>query len=124
MCVVQRDDRANGARGFSCPCCGGTLREWRNGAPSDPEQRGGDPASMARLWIEQCIARNLTLLEGTRALADSAALAHRLAAWARERGDLHTSTHLEEEARMEEGCLGQVQQMLDGFEGPRSGTGG
>lgn len=124
MCVVQRDDCANGARGFSCPCCGGTLQEWHNGGPSDPEQRVGDPASMARLWIEQCIARNWTLLEGTRALAASAALARRLAAWARERGDLHTSTHLEEEARMEEACLRQVQQMLDGLEAPGFGTGG
>jgi hypothetical protein len=121
---MQRDDRANGARGLVCPRCGGTLRERRNGGPSGPEPRIGDPASAARLWIEQCTVRNRALLEGTRALADNAALARRLAAWARGRGDLHISTRLDEEARMEDECLRQVQQMLDGLEGTGPGIGG
>ncbi len=102
--------------GFVCPRCGGALWEQGDGASLRFECRIGDAFSAAELWIEHCAARNRALQSAARALAENAALAHKLAAWTREHGNPAAAVRLAEEAETEDRFLEQVQEMLRGVE--------
>ena len=110
-------DPVGGASGFICPRCGGAL--WEHPAREEAQFacRIGDTFSALELWIEHCSARNRALKVAARKLAENAALARHLAAWARERGDTQMARRLEEEAAAEDGAYEQVQSMLDGLGG-------
>jgi len=83
--------------------------------------RIGDTFEALRLWVEHCDARNAALIHAATALAENAAVARKLAGWARQRGDHRLTTRLAEEAATEDGHFDQIAAMLevleDGAEG-------
>jgi hypothetical protein len=103
------------ATGFVCPRCGGALWERADDGSQRFECRIGDAFSALELWIEHCDARNQALRAAARALAENASLAHYLADWARERGDLVMVEQLEAEGASEDAAYLQVQSMLEGL---------
>jgi two-component system chemotaxis response regulator CheB len=105
----------NGASGFMCPRCGGSLWEQRDGASVSYECRIGDRFSEAEVWIEHSVARNQALLTAARALAENAALARHIAASAEARGDTAVAARLEDEAQEEDRLYAQVRAMLEGL---------
>jgi hypothetical protein len=78
--------------------------------------RIGDTFSALERWIEHCIVRNQALRLAARALAEHAALARHLAAWARRRGDEQMARRLDEEAVAENDAYTQIQALLDGLD--------
>jgi hypothetical protein len=101
--------------GFVCPRCGGALWEQSAGRTSFT-CRIGDTFSALELWIEHCAARNQALRTAARELAENAALARDLVAWARKRGDETMAKRLEEEAASEDASYEQVRAMLAGLD--------
>ena len=113
----RSDGDGHGApSGYVCPTCGGALWERRDGADPAFECRIGHPFEALELWVAHCAARNAALEAAARALAENAALAHKLAAWSRERGDLSAAARIAEEAELEELYREQVERMLEGLE--------
>jgi two-component system chemotaxis response regulator CheB len=112
------DHPTNGASGFMCPRCGGSLWERRDGAATSYECRIGDRYSEADLWIEHSVTRNRALITAARALAENAALARRIASSAGARGDTAVAARMEQEAREEDRLYAQVQAMLEGLPEP------
>ena len=102
--------------GYVCPRCGGALWERRDGADPTFECRIGHPFEALELWVAHCAARNAALEAAARALAENAALARKLAAWSRERGNVTAAARIEEEAALEERYYQQVWRMLEGLE--------
>ena len=114
----------NGASGFMCPRCGGSLWERRDGTSVSYECRIGDRFSEAEVWIEHSVTRNQALVTAARALAENAALARHIAASAQRRGDTAVAARLETEAQEEDRLYAQVRSMLDGLPQPdRDGNG-
>ena len=105
------------ASGFICPLCGGALWEHPEREEARFQCRIGDAFSALELWIEHCSTRNRALKMAARELAENAALARHLAAWAHARGDVDVARRLEEEAVAEDTAYEQVQAMLDGLGG-------
>jgi two-component system chemotaxis response regulator CheB len=121
--VTAHNGHQNGAAsGFVCPACGGAL--WEDGAGDGLrfECRIGDTFSAAELWIEHCAARNTVLKYAHRALAENAALAHKLAGWTRARGNEAAAVRLEEEAADDQRLGEQVARMLEGLPPPDKHT--
>src|SRR5829696_3840107 len=114
---MRSGDPVQGATGFTCPQCGGALWEQQDGESGKFICRIGDTFSALELWIEHCDTRNRALKVASRELAENAALARRLAAWARERGDARMASRLDEEAASEDQAYEQVRSMLDGLDG-------
>jgi two-component system chemotaxis response regulator CheB len=110
------DHESRDASGFTCPKCGGALWEHSEREASQFACRIGDAFSALELWVEHCAARNQALKTAARALAENAALARRLAIWARRRGDAVMATRLEEEAASEDAAYAQVRAMLAGLD--------
>ncbi len=116
--------RSNGHRveppgapsGYVCPRCGGALWEREDGTDPAFECRIGHAYEALALWIAHCEARNAAVVSAARALAENAALARKLAAWSRERGNEATAARIEEEAVLEEQHHEQVHRMLEGLE--------
>ena len=113
---MHNAEQNTGASGFACPRCGGALWVRHDGESTSFECRIGDAFSAMQLWIEHCAARNEALLEAARHLAENAALARELAAWANERGDARAAARLAEEANYEARGYEQVRRLLDGLE--------
>jgi two-component system, chemotaxis family, protein-glutamate methylesterase/glutaminase len=106
-----RDDEASG---FMCPQCGSALWTIRDGDSLRFECRIADAFSAAELWVEHSAVRNQTLKRAARSLAENAALARKLAAWARERGNHAAAAGLEEEANEGERLRVGVSRVLEG----------
>jgi hypothetical protein len=102
--------------GYVCPTCGVAPWERRDGADPAFECRIGHPFEALELWVAHCTDRNSALLAAARALAENAALARKLAAWSRERGNPATAARIVEEAELEERYHEQVERMLEGLE--------
>ena len=109
------DHPHNGASGFMCPRCGGSLWEQQDGASTMFECRIGDRLSEAEMWIEHSMARNQALITAARSLAENAALARRLATSAEARGDTAVAVRLEEEAQEEDHLYAQIRAMVEGL---------
>ena len=97
------------------PQCGGALWASRNGDSLRFECRIGDAFSAAELWIEHSAARNQTLKRAARTLAENAALARKLAAWARERGNHAAAERLEQEANEGEHLRVEISRVVEGL---------
>ena len=110
------------ASGFVCPLCGGALWERSSEGLLRFECRVGDAFSAAELWIEHCAARNTALKRAQRALAENAALARKLAEWARGRGDPAAAIRIEEEAADDLQLAEQIGLMLEGLPPAQDGT--
>lgn len=97
---------------------------WERQDGPDPafECRIGHAFEALELWVTHCAVRNAALERAARALAENAALARKLTAWSRERGNLAAAVRIEEEAELEDLYYQQVQRMLEGLEDvtPRS----
>jgi hypothetical protein len=74
------------------------------------------PFEAVELWVAHCLARNTALQYATRALAENAALARKLAAWSRERGNLAAAARIEAEADSEAQYAQQIRAMLEDLE--------
>lgn len=109
---ASRDDDASG---FVCPQCGGALWAHRDGDSLRFECRIGDAFSAAELWIEHSVARNQILKAASRSLAENAALARKLGAWARERGNDLAAERLEQEAEEGEQLRQDLNRVLEGL---------
>jgi two-component system, chemotaxis family, protein-glutamate methylesterase/glutaminase len=103
------------ATGFTCPRCGGAL--WRSDDLGNLQFacRIGDAFSAAELWIEHCALRNRALQRAMRVLAENAALARALQAWAQERGDRTAVTRIGEEAADDERVRDAIGGLLEGL---------
>src|SRR6476620_8477742 len=99
---MQHDDRSSavsgGAGGLVCPGCGGAIWDPGVGASASFECHIGDRCSEAELWIAHSAARNQALLVAARSLAETVALARRIAASAEQRGDAVVAARMEIEA--------------------------
>ena len=104
------------ASGYICPTCGGALWERRDGQSAYFECRINHPFEALDLWIAHCSARNTALQVAARALAENAALARKLAAWSRERGNLAAAARIDAEADSETQYYEQVRVMLEELE--------
>lgn len=120
----MRDGDPDGhASGFICPTCGGALWEQQADGPSTAargpvfECRIGHRFEAAALWIEHSAARNRAVVFATRSLAEHAALARKLIAWALDRGDSQLAETLEAEAVDEDRRYEQVRAMIDDIPG-------
>jgi two-component system, chemotaxis family, protein-glutamate methylesterase/glutaminase len=109
------EDRSQGASGFVCPRCGGSIWEHDEGGSTSFECRIGDRFSEAEMWIAHSVARNRAALSAARALAENAALARRLAVSAERRGDAAVAARLEAEAHEEDRLYAQVRAMTEGL---------
>jgi hypothetical protein len=112
------DGQDGTASGYTCPICGGELWERHNGHSVRFECRIDHPLEAVELWIAHCVARNTALQVAARALAENAALAWKLAAWSRARGNLAAAARIDAEADLEAQYYAQVQAMLDGLKTP------
>ena len=99
--------------GYVCPTCGGALWERRDGTDPAFQCRIGHAFEALELWVSHCAARNGALRHAARALAENAALARKLATWARQRGDPTAAARIAEEAELEELYYEQVRRMLE-----------
>jgi hypothetical protein len=99
-----------------CPRCGRALWERDDGTEAAFQCRIGNPYEALELWVARCEVRNVAVEAAARALAENAALARKLAAWSRGRGNEAAATRIDEEAVVEEGYYEQVRHMLDGLE--------
>ena len=112
----MHDDPSGRATGYVCPRCGGAIYRGADGdASGEFRCRIGHAFSPEQLWIEHCTMRNRDLAAAARSLAENADLARTLAAQARAVGNGALAMRLEDEARSEEGHVGQILEMLEGL---------
>jgi two-component system, chemotaxis family, protein-glutamate methylesterase/glutaminase len=118
MAVSNSDGgQREGSWSFSCPECGGPLREGQDGQLLRYHCRVGHAFSGESLLAEQSEALEEVLWSGLRGLEEKAELGHRLARQAREQGYDLTAAYFDEQAQEAE----QHSQLLR--EGPlKTGT--
>jgi hypothetical protein len=114
---MPSDDQPPGASGCACRRCSGARPEHPERVGAAGAGRIGDTFSALERRIERCIVRNPALRRvDAPALAENAALARHLAAWARIRGDEQVARRLDEEAVAGDDAHTQVQALLDGLD--------
>jgi hypothetical protein len=101
--------------GSVCPICG-ALEQPGDGQAVGLDGRPSQSGEALELWIAHCLARNTALQVAARALAEQAALARKLAAGSRARGDLAAAARIEAEADSAARYYQQIQTMLEGLE--------
>jgi two-component system, chemotaxis family, protein-glutamate methylesterase/glutaminase len=120
--MAHHEHRHGAISAFICPECGGALRKTGSSDGLRLRCRSGDTLSTAELWIEHCAARNAALKQAHRALAENVALARKLAAWTRARGNEAAASRLEHEAADDQRLTEQVASMLEGLRTREDGT--
>jgi two-component system, chemotaxis family, protein-glutamate methylesterase/glutaminase len=112
--ALQDFDRPGQPSGFACPECGGALWELRDGELIRYRCRVGHAFSPDTLLAEQSDALEAALWSALRALEERAALAHRMAARADQRGHALIAEKFRVQVRECEAHAGLIRKIILG----------
>jgi two-component system, chemotaxis family, protein-glutamate methylesterase/glutaminase len=110
--AMHQDDRPGTPSGFACPECHGVLWELRDGELVRFRCRVGHAHSTESLLAEQTQTFETALWTALRALEEKAALVHRLAHRADERGNRQAAARFFEQAQDAEQGAEMIRQAL------------
>jgi two-component system, chemotaxis family, protein-glutamate methylesterase/glutaminase len=96
--------------GFTCPRCGGSMWETP-GQTLGFQCRIGHRLSLGGMLAEHGAIRRGKLIEAGRLMAEAAALNHRIASYAQERGHALAAQRLHQEAEVLEHRSAEIMQM-------------
>ncbi len=111
--IMDVADRPGEPAGFSCPDCGGTLFELREGAMARYRCRVGHAWTTKGLIGEQSVQVDNALWVALRALEEKAALADQLADQALARDSVLTAGRFREQADDTREAARQVRQLIE-----------
>jgi two-component system chemotaxis response regulator CheB len=116
--VMDVADRPGEPAGFSCPDCGGTLFEVREGTMTRYRCRVGHAWTTKGLIGEQAVQVDNALWIALRALEEKAALADQLADRAVESGSVLTAGRFREQAEDSREAARQVRRLIEARPAP------
>jgi two-component system chemotaxis response regulator CheB len=112
MATIETEKRSGTPSVFGCPECGGTLWELEDGELLRFRCRTGHAFSSDSLFTVQSEALEGALWAALRGLEENAALAHRMAARARERNFARSAENFAERARAAEQQAAIIRKVL------------
>jgi two-component system chemotaxis response regulator CheB len=119
--AMQREERPGEPSGFSCPDCGGSLFELRDGQLVRFRCRVGHAWSGESLLGQQAETLESALWIALRSLEERAALSRRLMAAAADRGHQMSANRFEGQATSAERAAARIREFLLGRVNPGLG---